>query len=214
MKFIEKCETSEKFYSVDYSKQKLEEILEKLKDYSYTTIGHCQLVGDITKWPATDKNIKKRTASFFNTTKKSTSAKLLPETISHYTENNSIYVTYDYLYNKLPDLYAYIDLIVNDTDIFNYTGLFEKAVEEKTGSYNMFYAAAHQDQFVLEGILNYIDSPELTNHNSINEEEYDYKGLNKLYKEMLECFTFNLIATKEYLKEPIPVNGLSFKLRK
>ncbi len=79
----------------------------------------------------------------------------------------------------------------------------------------MFYAAAHQDQLVLEGILNYVNSPELTNHSSINDEkEYDYKGLNELYKETLECFNFNLIAIKEFLKEPEQVDILKLQLKK
>ena len=215
MKFIEKSETNERFYSVDYDKQKLKEILEKLKDYSYVTIGHCQVAGDITKWPATERSIKKRVISFFDSTKRHESAMLIPETIVHHTENNCDYVTYDYSYIKLPDLYAYIDLITNDRSIMNYTGLFGKVTEEKTGTLNMFYAAAHQDQLVLEGILDYVNSPELTNHSSINDEkEYDYKGLNELYKETLKCFNFNLIAIKEFLKEPEPVNVLSLKLKK
>ena len=97
----------------------------------------------------------------------------------------------------------------------NYNGLFGKVTEEKTGTLNMFYAAAHQDQLVLEGILDYVNSPELTNHSSINDEkEYNYKGLNDLYKETLECFSFNLIAIKEFLKKPEPVNVLSLKFKK
>jgi hypothetical protein len=215
MKFIEKSETNERFYSVDYDKQKLKEILEKLKDYSYVTIGHCQVAGDITKWSATERSIKKRVISFFNSTKRHESAMLIPETIVHHTENNCDYVTYDYSYIKLPDLYDYIDLIINDRSIINYTGLFGKVTEEKTGTLNMFYAAAHQDQLVLEGILNYVNSPELTNHSSINDEkEYDYKGLNELYKETLECFNFNLIAIKEFLKEPEQVDILKLQLKK
>ena len=216
MKFIEKSETSERFYSVDYDKEKLLEILEKLKKYSYVTISHVQMWGDITiKWPATERNIKKRVISFFYATPRNANATIYPETIIHHTENNSDYVTYDYSYNKLPDLHDYIDIIVNDRNILKYTGLFGQATEDATGSLNMFYAVGHQDQLVLEGILNYVNSSELTNHDSISDEkEYDYKGLNKLYKETLECFKFNLIAIKEYLKEPEPVNVLSLKLKK
>ena len=211
MKFIEKRETSERFYSVDYNKEKLKDILEKLKDYSYVTIDHCHVAGYITRWPATDKIIKKRVISSFNSRKRT----LIPETIVHHTENNCDYVTYDYSYIKLPDLYDYIDLIINDRSIIHYTELFGKVTEEKTGTLNMFYAVAHQDQLVLEGILNYVNSPELTNHSSINDEkEYDYKGLNELYKETLECFNFNLIAIKEFLKEPEQVDILKLQLKK
>ena len=192
MKFIEKRETSERFYSVDYNKEKLKEILEKLKDYSYVTIDHCQVAGDITRWPVTDGIIKKRVIAFFNATKKNKGTTLHPGTIIHHTEDDCDYVTYDCSYTKLPDLYYYIGLIVNDNgDFIDY------------------------EQLGLENILNYVNSPELTKHDSITDEkEYDYKGLNELYKETLECFSFSLIAIKDYLKEPKQVDALSLKLKK
>ena len=72
MIFIEEREKSERFYSVDYNKEKLKEILERLKDYSYVTIGHCQRAGDITRWPVTKNNIKKRVISSFNSKERGT----------------------------------------------------------------------------------------------------------------------------------------------
>jgi len=193
MNFIEKNETNERFYSVNCDKEKLKDILKKLKDYSYITVSHCQIGGQtITKWPATEKNIKKRVIAFFNATKKNTGATLHPETIIHHTEDDCDYVTYDYSYTKLPDLYYYIGFIVNDNEDF-----------------------IDYEQLGFENILNYVNSPELTNHDSINDEkEYDYKGLNELYKETLACFSFSLIAIKDYLKEPKQVDVLSLKLKK
>ena len=47
------------FYSVTYNKDKLKEILEKLKNYSYISISQEQIGGNITKWPATKKKIQK-----------------------------------------------------------------------------------------------------------------------------------------------------------
>lgn len=219
MQFIEKNDINEKFYSVNYDKEKLIEILEKLKRYSYVATRHVQLAGDITRWPATEKNIKKRVIYFFYETNRDLNATIHPETIVHHKENNNNYVTYDYSYTKLPDLYDYIDLIVNKKSILNYIELFGERTKEATGTLNMFYAAHHYDQFVLEGLLNYANSLELTNHDfgkdkKTSKEEYDYKGLNELYKKTLECFNFHLIAVKEYLKEPEPVNVLSLKLKK
>lgn len=193
MEYIEKNETNEKFYSVNCDKEKLKDILKKLEDYSYIAVSHCQMCGQtITKWPATEKNIKKRVIAFFNATKKNKDATLHPETITHHTEDDCDYVTYDYSYTKLPDLYYYIGLIVNDNgDLVDY------------------------EQLGLDNIINYVNSPELTNHDSINDEkEYDYKGLNELYKETLECLSFSLIAIKDYLKEPKQVDALSLKLKK
>ncbi len=218
MRFIERNENNERFYSVNYDKEKLKGILEKLKGYEYVArdIG---LVGGsiITRKPVTERNIRKRTIDFFYSygCKKDANATIYPETIVHHTEEDSDYVTYDYSYNKLPDLYDYIDIIVNNKNIMNYSELFGKTTENKTGKFNMFYAAMHWDQIVLEGILDYVNSKELTNHNSMDDDkEYDYKGLNELYKQTLECFNFNLIAIKEYLKEPEPVNVLKLQLKK
>ena len=205
MKYAEKYDNTERFYSVLYDEDKLKDILEKLKDYNYVTIRHHKVSrSNIIKWPATDKTIKRRVIKYEKNVK--------PETIVYHTENGCNYVTYDCTYNKLPDLYDYIDIIVNDKSIINYPYLFEKVIEEKTGSLNLYYAAMNQDQLVLEGILNYITSEELTNHSSIYDEKiYDYKGLNELYKEALGCFSFNLIATKEYLTESKNVDVLSLK---
>ncbi len=204
MDFIKKNESCEKFYSVDYDKEKLNEILEKLKNYNYTAIGKGEM-GGVTNWPATEKNIKRRVTSFFNACMHDQNATLHPETIVRHDDD---YVSYEYSYNKLPDLYDYIDLIVNTQNPFKHKRLFK--------NFSDAYICFHWDQIVLEGLLNYANSPELTNHNSIensesSKEEYDYKGLNELYIETLKCFNFNLIAVKEYLKEPKSVNVLSLK---
>ena len=133
----------------------------------------------------------------------------------YHNENDSNFVTYKYLTNKLPDLYDYIDLIINNRRInsenfLKYTKLFNASE---------FSIIAHRDQLILDGILGYINSPELTNHNSIHDgkedkAEYDYKGLNELYKKTLECFNFSLVAVKEYFKNPEPVNIKSLQLKK
>ena len=213
MDFVEKNDSCEKFYSVDYDKEKLKKILEKLKNYDYTTICEGYMAGDVTKWPATKKNIKKRVTSSFNSyiTKHGLIATLLPNTIVYHNENDSNFVTYKYLTNKLPDLYDYIDLIVNSGNPFRHKRLFKNVSDA--------YFCFHWDQVVLEGLLNYVNSPELTNHNSMensesSKEEYDYKGLNELYKKTLECFNFSLVAVKEYFKNPEPVNIKSMQLKK
>ena len=59
MDFVEKNDSCEKFYFVDCDKEKLKEILEKLKNYDYTTICEGYMASDVTKWPATKKNIGK-----------------------------------------------------------------------------------------------------------------------------------------------------------
>ena len=215
MIYEEKKNNAIYFYNVTYDKEKLKKILERLDKYSYVTIGKGQIAGNITRWPATKKNIQKRVSSIFYTRERHSNHTLLPETIVHHTENDCDFVTYEYSFKKLPDLYHYIDIIVNNKNIMNCANLFAYA----TGNLDMFYALAHKDQLVLEGLLNYINSPELVNHNSKNDTEisnqkYDYKGLNELYKETLECFSFKLIAIKEFVDNQEVISGLSLQRKK
>ncbi len=191
MIYVEKTDNIEKYYSVDYDEEKLKDISEKLKEYSYVLLNHSQMTGwVVTKFPATEKYVKRRVISVFNESNKNIEATIYPETIVYHTGDN--YVTYDYSYEKYPDLFSFIGLIVdNNGDFIDFKQLgFEK-------------------------ILNYANSPELTKHDSISDEkEYDYEGLNKLYKETLACFSFNLIAIKEYLKEPEQEDVLKLLLKK
>ena len=203
------------FYDVTYDEEKLKRILEKLEKYSYVSIGRCQIGGSVIKWPATKKNIQKRVSSIFYSRNCYSNATILPETIVRHIENDNDFVTYEYLFEKLPDLYCYIDHIVNKTNIMKYAGSFG----DRTGNLNMNYMLIHSEQLALEGILNYINSLELVNHYlkndvEINDKEYDYKGLNELYKETLGCLNFTLIAIKEYLENPEAVSVLSLQRKK
>lgn len=194
-------------YDVTYDKEKLKEILEKLEKYGYILIGKGKMGGSITRWPATNKNIQKRVSAIFYSRYWNSKNILLPETITRHTKNDFDYVTYEYSFEKLPDLYSYIDIIINNRNIMNYSDSFGYG----TGNLTMNYMLTHSDQLVLEGLLNYINSQELVNHNL---ENYDYKGLNELYKETLECFKFNLVAIKEYLDNQEIVSGLLLQKKK
>ena len=64
-----------------------------------------------------------------------------------------------------------------------------------------------------------MNEDELVNHNSKNDAEisnqkYDYKGLNELYKKTLECFSFKLIAIKEFVDNQEVISGLSLQRKK
>lgn len=203
------------FYNVTYDKEKLKEILEKLEKYSYISIGQGQMGGNVTRWPTTKKNIQKRVCSIFYSRYWNSNNTLLPETIARHTKNDCDFVTYEYSFEKLPDLYSYIDIIVNNRNIMNYADSFGYGIR----NLSMNYMLNHRDQLVLEGLLNYINSPELVNHNSENDTEisnkkYDHKGLNELYKKTLECFNFKLIAIKEYLDKQEVISSLSLLRKK
>ena len=215
MIFEEKKDNAVRFYDVTYNKEKLKEVLERLEKYGYISIAEENIAGGITRWPATKKNIQKRVASIFYSRYWNSKNTLLPETIKLHTENNFKYVSYKYSFEKLPDLYSYNDIIVNNRNIMNYADSFGYG----TGDLTYEYMFTHRDQLVLEGLLNYINSPELVNHNSKNDTEisnqkYDYKGLNELYKEALECFSFKLIAIKEFVDNQEVISGLSLQRKK
>ena len=77
------------FYNVTFDKEKLEEILEILKNYSYISFGKEIMGGSITKWPATQKNIQRRVSSSFYSRHWNSKKTLLPKTITRHQENNN-----------------------------------------------------------------------------------------------------------------------------
>lgn len=208
---------SEYTYNVTYNKEKLKEILEKLKEYNYITVGKVKSAGNVTKWPATKKNIQKRIAYLFSLSHSSkiSNHKLHPETIIHHKENGSDFVTYEYSYERLPDLYFYIDIIINDERVTYYYDLFgyiPKGIPE-------FISCETQRRLAVQEILNYIDSPELVNHDTdttikVSNPDYDYKGLNELYKETLQCLNFKLITVKKKIDNQEAVSGLTLQRKR
>lgn len=198
------------FYDVTYDKEKLQKILKKLKNYSYVTSCKGQMSGSaITKWPVTRRNILKRVYSFISSKNGISNCKLIPETVVHHTENGNNFVTYEYTFEKFPDLYYFIDIIINNKGLINYEFLYgDLAIHS-----NVFWNIDRIKQVALEDLLNYIYSPQLENCNiesfrELNEKNYDYKGLYELYKETLESFKFKLIAIKENVDNQEVVSGL------
>lgn len=203
----------EEFYEVEYDEEKLKIIIEKLKDYDYETIGNCGWAGSITRWPANKKTILRRVKKLMPVWEKQNS-KILEDTFVHHKENGNDYITFDYVYTKLPDLYDYLDILINKKPIIHYQRLFGKY----TNPLNMFYVVRHSDQLLINELLGYIDSKELTDHSrcsTINrQDDYDYRGLNELYKETLACFSFKLQAVKEDCVENKPVSGVVFQKKR
>lgn len=204
------------FYNVEVDKEELAKILEQLKCFSYDCFGQGQTAGEVTRFPATKDNIYKRIIALhrrdYNT--------IYKNSIVRHTENNCDYVTYEYSYNKLPDLYDYIDLLINDRDILLETRLFGNV----NGRLDMFYVAAHKYQCIIDGLLNYIDSYELKDINSYNKEndnfenyyyqEFNHIELMRLYKEALSHIKFELVAKKETVKEKEITDGYTYALRR
>ena len=196
------------YYDVTYDEDKLREILEELYNYNYEKICQGKLSGDIVKFPATKRSIQKKVIEAFNIEKKHSGDTLYPDTIVHHKNKGSNYITFDYSYNKLPDLYQYIDMIVNKTPVMKNKRLFRKITDD------MFYAFTHFDQIVIDELLNYANSSELEKNYENKNSDYDYIGLNKLYKETLKCLSFNLIAVKEYVESKEVMDGISLQRKK
>lgn len=213
MVYVECKDKKEYFYDVTYDKEKLQNILEKLRNYSYVKSSKGKMSGSaITKWPATMKNIEKRVEYFVSLKNGISNPKLLPETVVHHTENGNNFVTYEYIYEKFPDLYYFIDIIINNKSLVDYDFLYGESAPCSI----MFLDESSIKQIALAELLEYIHSPQLVDCNmesfrDINDRNYDYKGLNKLYKETLESFKFKLVAIKEVVDNQEVVSGLTLQ---
>lgn len=196
------------YYDVTYNEEKLREILEELNNYNYEKNCQGEVSGEIVKFLDTKKSIQRKVENIFNSEKKYAGDTLYPETIVHHKGKGGNYITFDYSYNKIPDLYHYIDMIVNKTPVMKNKRLFRKVTDD------MFYAFTHFDQLVLDELFNYAFSVELGKNYENKTDDYDYVGLNKLYKETLECLNFNLIAIKEYVETEEIIDGFSLQRRK
>lgn len=197
-----KDDSREYFYTVKYDEEELKKILEELKNYKRVVKSHAQIGGSVTKFPATYRLVKKRTIAFFKKVKDQPGAVLDVDSIVHHTEDGRDDVTYEYSYEKLPDLYDYLDLLVNGGNPRRCEHLFCDAY----GNFNWYNYLHNSSQMLMDGILNYASSPELDNYSS-RADGFDYVGLNKLYKRTLESFNFRLNAVKESVAGSLPING-------
>lgn len=204
MEYVIKKDNCEEYYSVSCNLEKLKELLPLLKNYKYFKVDTGVLTGDITKWPATKKNIIKRVSKQFYAIKDNENALLYPETIVYNKEKG--YVTYESGSYKYPILYHLVDLIANQRDLREFLRVFKNEIELDIISPRDL--GINWSQYVLDAILNYANNDELTKNSGINDEDYDYKGLNELYIEVLKCFTFQLESVKEYKENAESVNGL------
>lgn len=197
-------------YFVEFDKERLLKILERLKNYRYISSDTIKLARDKKLLGLIGKDtIEERVISYFNNQKIHSNDKIYPETINYNKNDTGGPAVIEYSFEKVPDLYHYVDIIINNKDIINYVDLFGIYLQARA-RIDMSYAIENRDQVLLNGILDYIDSEELDNENS--NRKYDHKELYKLYKETLECFSFRLITIKKhYLNTMEATNGLSFQ---
>lgn len=202
------------FYEVSYKADELREIIEELKKYHYVKRTYGAIGVYETKIiPKADNAMKKRVIAYFNAHNTDNNSSILPETITRNTDTGDDYITYDYVYDKLPDLYYYLDILVNGKSIMDHMDLF-KYVNDQLNTYDV---ANNSDQLIIEGILDYVNSMELFNNQASMDEEpvkkdnYDYEGLRELYRRALKCIKFNLFAIKKYVETEERLDGMSFQ---
>ena len=189
------------YYNVEINFEELEKIKQKLLKYAYKTveqgtffIGNGQLKR-INRFTTRERLRKKVTKCFYED-EDYKNCFLHPETIEKKQRDIIDYITFEYSYNKLPDLFFYLDILINgknetNSKIYRKYVLKIKDSEEKLA-------------FLIEKIMEYESSQELHQGNPknvINEKEYDYEGLNELYQKVLENIKLTLIGKKELIEQ-------------
>ena len=203
-----KTDKKVEYYEVEYDLEKLKEIKEKLEDYSYTLYAKGNMKG-LFIYRCNNRNYVKRCKEYFETVYGNYKDSKLYN-IKFDSDEPSI--EFEYSYTKLPDLYYYIDIIINKKSVRSFPKLFESDKLQRI--------AFNIDEFklVMDELFSYINSYELVDNDPMNKFDnnykYDYKGLNELYKETLNSFTFKLIARKEFLDTNEIVSGYSLQLKK
>lgn len=185
-------------YLVTYDSAKLRELLSKLNRIKIISSNTVTLNKKVL-FPTRD-NILKELEKVIR--KKGEHFKGTITGFSYKKEKDNIVV--DYSLEKNTDLYHYIDIIIYGRNLFNYTGLFRKTMSQVT---------VDNDQILLDGILNYIDSKELDvdSFKNKSKENNDFKKLLEIYKEILKCFNFTLVSVKDYKQEEESTDGMSFQ---
>ena len=197
------------YYKVEADKEELLWIRDKLQKYSYKAIEKVQLnkglqiYRSLIKLPDTKEAIRKRVTRYFFNNPKYNNCFLHPETIER---KKCLYlddIYFEYSYEKYPELYYYISILIwgQVNDSFKHLERFE--------SLSLQYPDV-LERIMIEKIIAYRNSPELREGNPQNvgnEREYDYKGLNELYDEVLSKLQFTLVAKKEIVENQEPING-------
>ena len=201
MQFIstkyEKNSRIDYIYSVEYDYEKLKEILEKLKNYRCIS-NNTVYFDDNNKLFKTISNlkIKKRLNSLFEMQLKHTNDTICPETIEIHKDNEKNQIMVSYSFEKYPELYDYINYIINDESVMPHSEIYA------TGNWKY--------QLIIEELFSYIDTLKCDLEYTSEEKK---KELYELYYETLKCFTFTLTSVQEYYLEGKMEDGLTFQKR-
>ena len=219
MEYVLSDGTTTYYYDVSFDEDKLKEIMERLKEYSYTAFDVKISIEDVSifpGFPVSDRTIRKRTIEYYNNNTLESclpEAKIYPDSIIRHKDVGSMdFISFLISYRKLPDLYDFLDLLVNNKKIKIQGRLFSDYI------FNTLYLETHRDQVLIEKLLGYVESSELVDHykNGLGKkyrpsvEDYDYAGLRELYSEALKALKFTLKAKKEEVLNEEPVDGLHF----
>ena len=200
------------YYDVTIDKDKLKEIFDELGKYQYNKICCVKRIGYYAfRFPATIRMMKKRIIQDFNTffSRRYVNPQIIEDSILCDRING--YIKYDFKFISHTDLYKLIDVILNDFSLSSMEKYPELFVTNEP------YAFNYKSKVVIDKIVNYLNSSELTDcpehDDRVINPEYDYKKVQELYKRTLECFHFKLSAIKEFVDSQKTIDGEHFKSR-
>ena len=204
-------------YDVTYNEKNLKEIMKGLKEFIRFKQGKSEVPFDkpIMK---SKKAIEKGVVWFFNCYVRPyyDGALINSDSIKYDKEKKCILFTYNY--ETYPDLYYYLDSLVNKIDIKYYSRILNIGARA---------TYCDEEQLVIQGIFNCNDSFQLSD---ADKKVYDIMGqidlddlnigtytkikLKKLHSEALENIYFRLASKTQELHNQECVNGCSLVLKK
>lgn len=193
-------------YDVSYDNDKLKNLLEQLKKIENKCIYDGKMIGKISVFPATKKNIQKRVMSLLEQKK---NIEVYPDTITYHKDDFCDYVTYKYAYNKKPYLHDYLDILLNNKSLEGYNNLISDEIDNELDinkKDDLLYAMKNKNQLMINGIINYINSDDL--NNTFKDR---YNDILAIYKEVLDTLKFDLKYINDEVKEQSSFNFSSSK---
>ena len=179
-------------YEVTYNVAHLKDLLVELASYGYLAYDAETYETKGQPFRITEKAVQRKAMRAFKKHDKNNfnyDYKMLLETSLYKTDGKNARYTYAYSYTKLPDLYHYVALLVDemptnwDAKVSGYIKLLEKD--------GFTPSIPNLDSQLIWKILEYGNSEEF--QKLASERDYDYKGLCELYAKVLKNIELQLV---------------------
>ena len=193
----ENYETLDEYnYFVSYDSDRLKELLEQLKEFTYTCSESFEMSNNRKRFLSKKKPIEQVVIDFFQNDFMHKQDRIHPETIKYRKDENGVMFLIEYEYDKVVDLYHYVAIILNQEKLEHFFGLIRPQEEREKDLLNHLFQYDKTVEFD-EGLCTM---------------PYDYSELHRLYKEVLKCFRFKLISvTKHERGNKESTDGIAFQ---